>query len=181
MAIPVSVIVWAVISFSGGGVLGALSRQPEINKLKEQVRKLQAEVKRLNSLISEQNRQIQALRMKYEVLMGKTMIEAAKVKGQLKGAIMYSYCLKEYLDINYKIISTNSEKDTTNYTLSKQEYAFYEGFGQVLRGVRADERQEKIKRYFIREYIRERYGAEIDNLIECDLSMSINRIGGLSS
>ena len=120
MAIPVSVIVWAVISFSGGGVLGALSRQPEINKLKEQVRKLQAEVKRLNSLISEQNRQIQSLRMKYEVLMGKTMIEAAKVKAQLKGAIMYSYCLKEYLDINYKIISTNSEKDSTNYTLSKQ-------------------------------------------------------------
>lgn len=177
MAIPV--IVWALIAFSGGGVLGALSRQPEINKLQEQVRKLQAEVDRLNSLISEQNRQIQDLRRKYDILIGKSIIDSAMAKGQLKGAIMYSYCLKEYLDLNYKILVAERENSENTYALDQQEYAFYEGFKQVLRGIYADANQEKIKRYFIREYIRVKFGTEIDNLIECDLSMSIRRIGAL--
>lgn len=168
MAIPI--IVWALISLSGGGVLGALSRQPEINKLKEQVRRLQAEVNRLNSLISEQDRQIQGLRMKYDILSGKSIIEQAKAKGQLKGAIMYSYCLKEYLDINCKILATE-------YVPEQQENAFFECFSQVLRGMQVITEQEKIKRYFVREYIKGKYGTEIDNLIECNLSISVKRIG----
>lgn len=173
-------VVWGLIGLTGGGLLGALSRQPEINRLKEQVRKLQAEVDRLNRLISEQDRQIQGLRMKYDVLRGKSIMEEAKAKGQLKGAIMYSYCLKEYLDINFKVLSTKQEGDTQRQlALTDQEYAFFEGFGQVLRGAVADERQEKVKRVLIREYIRSKYSSEIDNLIECNLNLAMARIEGL--
>ena len=56
MAFPV------VLGYIGVGlagfIAGALSRQPEINELKEQVRSLQAEVDRLHNVIKMQDGQI---------------------------------------------------------------------------------------------------------------------------
>ena len=43
MAIPLLV---PLLTAAGGAIIGALSRQPEINRLKEQVKTLQQEVER---------------------------------------------------------------------------------------------------------------------------------------
>jgi hypothetical protein len=178
MAIEAITIVFGLLGLFGGGTIGALARQPEINKLKEQVKTLQKEVKRLNSLIDEQNRQINALRGKYEALKGKQIIEAAKAQGHLKGAIMYSYCLKEYLDMNYRIVKAkpNDSNENQNPCLSKKEYAFYEGFGKVLRGDCLTEKDNKLLQVFLRNFIREKYANEIDGLIPCELKNTLRRI-----
>lgn len=165
-----SAIVWALISLGGGFIGGALSRQPEINKLKEQVRTLQNEVNRLNRLIDEQNRQINVLKTKYHALKGVNLIEEAKSKNQLKGAITYSYCLKEYLDLNYRITAQE-------YLPSENENAFLQIFKLILDGAMPAGDEGKLHKYFLREYIREKYSSQIDSLIECDISYSLKRIG----
>ena len=167
---PIPAIVWAIIAFGGGAVSGALARQPEVNKLKEQVRTLQNEVNRLNSLIDEQNRQINVLKTKYHALKGVNLIEEAKSKNQLKGAITYSYCLKEYLDLHYQI--TMHE-----YMPTENENAFLQAFKLILDGNVPAGDEGKLHKYFLRQYIREKYASQIDSLIECNISNSLKRIG----
>ena len=95
MAFPL--ILALLLSAGGGAIGGALARQPEINRLKAQVKKLQEEIERLQSVIKEQDRQIRELKIRYNALKAYSFSERAKQKANLKGAIMFQYCFKEYM------------------------------------------------------------------------------------
>ena len=70
MPLPLLYIGIAAGSGLAGFVAGALSRQPEINELKKQVKSLQKEVERLQAVISVQNQQINELKIRYTALKG---------------------------------------------------------------------------------------------------------------
>jgi TolA-binding protein len=173
MAIPL--IAWGLCALGTviGGAFGALSRQPEINNLQAQVRDLQQEVWRLNRLVDEQNRQINSLKLKYDTMQGMRKIEVARAENHLKGAIMYSYCLKEYLDLQIRYNSPSGD-------LSSEENQYRQCFSQELNGTLTYGDECKILRHFLREYIRQKYAVQIDNLVECDLTPSLRRAGEVS-
>lgn len=173
MAIPLIAWGFFAIGVAGGGVVGALARQPEINRLQEQIKVLQGEAKKLYRLVDEQNRQIDVLKTKYDVMGGMNQIERAKAVGQLKGAIMFTYCLKEYLDIKYRFFNNPSG-------LSEEESQFVACFSKELSGSTSLESDRKVTRYYFRMYIREKYADQIDKLVECDLSQSFRKIGELA-
>ena len=173
MAIPLIAWGFFAVGAVGGGVIGALARQPEINRLQEQIKVLQGEAKKLYRLLDEQNRQINVLKIKYDVMGGMNQIERAKVAGQLKGAIMFTYCLKEYLDIKYRFFK-NSDG------ITEEEAQFVACFSKELSGSTSLESDRKVTRYYFRMYIREKYANQIDKLVEFDLSQSFRKIGELA-
>lgn len=174
---PIPLFVWGIAALGSGFIGGAASRQPEINNLTEQVNTLQREVdrlkkevERLQRLVSEQNRQINVLVIKYHTMKGIHIIEKSKAKNHAKGAIMYTYCLKEYLDLKNDVLS----KD---YSPSDEESAFMESFFMVLEGSLKATPEDFAKKQYIKEYIRKKYSSKIDSLVECQLQNTLNRIG----
>lgn len=143
-----------------GFIAGALSRQPEINELKEQVRSLQAEVERLHSVIEVQNGQIHELKIRYTALKGWQFVQKNQQRGYIRGSIMYQYALREYLEMIIDADQFGKVK------MNKSEIQFYNAFGKILNvGKITDE-----DRCVVIEYISDKYGAEINRFQEPDLS-----------
>lgn len=158
MALPI------ILGYIGVGlagfIAGALSRQPEINELKEQVRSLQAEVERLHAVIEVQYSQIRELKIRYTALKGWQFVQKNQQRGYIRGSIMYQYALKEYLEI---IIDADQ---SGKYKMNKSEIEFYNAFGKILNvGELTDQ-----DRGVVIEYISDKYGAEINRFQEPDLS-----------
>lgn len=174
---PFPLIIWGVAALGAGFVGGVVSRQPEINNLRSQVDTLQLEVERLREevgrlqrLVEEQNRQINVLTMKYHTMKGIHIIQKSKAKNQAKGAIMYTYCLKEYLDMKNDIL-------TKDGTFSDEEHAFMEAFSMVLEGSIRTTPEDIAKKQYIKVYIRSKYASKIDSLEECQIQNTFQRIG----
>ena len=163
MAIP---LILALLMAGGGAVAGAMARQPEINRLKDQVKKLQEEVLRLQSVIKEQDRQIRELRIRYNALKAYSFSERAKQRANLKGAIMFQYCFKEYMDL--LIVQTNKN----NFVLKDEEKTFF----NIFEGLVNNQEKSVEEMMFLREYIRYKYAHQIDNLIEYDMNNIIERV-----
>lgn len=159
-----TVIVASLGAGIAGYIAGALSRQPEINELKSQVRSLQAEVDRLQTIISIQNSQIKELKIRYTALKGWQLSEKSRQKGYIKGSIIYQYALREYLVM---LINAN---ETDRVTLDKEEIQFYNSFGSILNNGEINEKSRKI----VIDYVKKHYSTEISNYIEPDLSQIID-------
>jgi hypothetical protein len=173
---PIPLIIWGIAAAGGAFVGGALSRQPEINRLRDQVdilqqevERLQREVERLQILVEEQDRQIKVLVMKYHTMRGINFIQKAKAKNQARGAIMYTYCLKEYLELKNSILT--KEYDPNDY-----ETTFLDTFGKVLEGRMEEDNKGKAKLQFIKEYIRSKFARQIDAMEDCNLENALRRI-----
>ena len=166
MGVPI--IAWGFLALGTftGGVGGYLIRQPEVNRLKAQVAVLQKETKRINGLIDECLRQIESLRKEYKTTKIIHWIERSKAKGKLKGAIMCSYCMKEYLDLEVKFL-----KNIT--PLTTEEAQFRQCFDLMLAGTMPNDNSRKVTLAYLRQYIRRDYAAQIDGLIECDLRKTL--------
>lgn len=143
-----------------GFIAGALSRQPEINELKQQVKSLQAEVERLHGLIEVQDNQIRELKIRYTALKGWSYARKQQERGYIRGSIMYQYALKEYLEMLIDADQSNTVH------LNKQEIHFYNAFGKMLdKGEVTDNGRSTIIKY-----ISEKYESEINRFQEPDLS-----------
>jgi|LSQX01.2.fsa_nt_gb uncharacterized protein (DUF1800 family) len=160
----------AALLFGGvlGGAAGALSRQPEINRLKAQIKQLQEEIQRLNRVVAEQNRQIQELKIRYEALKVYQFMERMKGKSKVKGALTFQYAFMEYMDL--LVAQTRGEEE-----LKEEQRLFFNIFVKMVSGENVSV-QEKI---YVREYVRDKYQYQIDNLIEADTSNVIERIENL--
>lgn len=174
MAIPM--VMWGIAALGSGFITGSLSRQSEVNKLQkevlclqEEIKKLKEEVKRLQMLVEEQDKQINVLTMKYHTMKGINFIEKSKAKNRAKGALMYTYCLKEYLDLKYRIL--NKEYKPTN-----EELVFVDTFYMILNGTIGNTPEDNAKKQYIKIFIRNIYQNEIDNLIECNMQSILSRI-----
>ena len=139
-----------------GYIAGALSRQPEINELKQQVRSLQKEERRLHSLIEKQAEQIKVLTVRYEALRGWDFLEKRKQKDYLRGSLMYQYALKEYLEM---LIDADQ---TDCISLNESEVKFYNAFGKILNMGEITDKDRSL----VFKYITEKYGTEIKRFEE---------------
>ena len=148
-----------------GFIAGSLSRQPEINELKQQVKSLQQEVERLHNVINSQNDQIKQLKYRYMALKGWSFAEKEKQKGYIKGSIMYLYALKEYLDILLNAESCNTVK------LNKQEIEFYNAFGKMLNFGEISTKERDI----VATYVMGKYSDSINNYREPNLDGLLKR------
>lgn len=97
MAIP---LLAAGLMAAGGLVGGVLLRQPEIDRLKAQVKLLQSEIIRLKSIIEEQQRQIKELKLRYDTINFLRVFEKQRLAANLKSQILYLYSFKEYLALS---------------------------------------------------------------------------------
>lgn len=159
---PVPLLV-PIVTAIGGGIVGALSRQPEINRLKKQVKILQQEVERLNMLVKEQDRQIKSLKMQVYGLKG---YEKVKALGRTKGAIMQQYAFKEFIDLCCELAKGK--------TITEQEQLFFNIYENMLNGIEVDI-ENKV---FLKEYLVNRYGYQIEQLQELDSKQIVRRLEG---
>lgn len=149
MAIPLIPLILAGL---GGGVIGALSRQPEINRLKKQVQLLQEEIQRLQSVIEEQNRQIQELSIRYKTLKAWQFSERARSRAQARGAIMHQWAFKEYIEL----LCFQSRE----LPISEDEKKFFNAYENLLSG-----KGDMNERVLIRDYVAAKYSYQVSNLI----------------
>lgn len=155
-----------LLSVLGGSIIGALSRQPEINNLKKQVRQLQGEVERLQKIIHTQDKQIRTLLVRYKSLKAYQFNEKSKARSYVRGALIFQYAYKEYLELLMKSIDNNY------VDMNNEESIFFNIFDKIIEGqdVSDNERQA------IKEYILYRYKIQIDNLEECNTDYLIERL-----
>ena len=158
MAIPLLI---PILSAVGGLFVGALSRQPEITRLKKQAKILQQETERLQKLIEEQDRQIRSLKMQVNGLKGQQLIQAL---GRTKGAVMHQYAFKEYIDLCCELVK---DKPTT-----EQEKLFFNIYENMLNGIEVNI-EDKV---FLKEYLLRRYGYQIQNMIVIDANDILDRL-----
>lgn len=152
-------IVGSVLVLSGF-IAGALSRQPEINELKKQVRSLQGEVERLQGFIDQQKSQIHELEVRYQALKGWQFFQKSQQRGYIRGSIMYQYAFKEYLEM---LIAADQSGQVN---LNDSEVHFYNDFGTILNKGKITDKDRDI----VINYISEKYKKEIDSFQEPDLS-----------
>lgn len=145
-----------IISALGGAIVGGLARQPEINRLKKQVKLLQQEIGRLQRIVAEQNRQIQELTIRYKSLKAWQFSEKAQSKARTRGAVMHQYSFKEYVDLLCL--------QAKGSPISEAERRFFNAYENLLSGSDSSV-DEKI---VIRDYIVQKYSYEIRNLIPLD-------------
>jgi len=84
---------------------------------------------------------------------------------------MFTYCLKEYLDIRYRIVKSPGK-------VTEEALQFAECFSMEISG-RISPDNRMVTRHYLRMYIRDKYAEQIDNLVECDLTGNFNKINKL--
>lgn len=133
--------------------VGMLARQPEINRLKQQVRTLQAEIVRLRKIVEEQNRQIEELKIRYNVLKAYQFVEKVKQEGHIKGVITQQYAFKDYTELCCIQVRGGA--------LSEEQTSFFNAYECVLNNIEIP----KDTLLMVRNYVVSRHRNEIENLI----------------
>lgn len=143
--------------------LGALSRQPEINKVKGENQRVMKENERLRYAVKRLNHSVEVLHKKIEALKAYQFTEKAKETEELKGCIMYQYATKEYLE---KAIKKASDEG-----LTADDKKYMDVFEQILN----DEYDEEDSKY-ITSFIMPKYKEKIESYIEFDCLPLIERL-----
>lgn len=150
MAIP---LIIPILTGIGGLVAGALSRQPEINRLKEQVKILQSEIIRLQGVIKEQQRQIEELKIRFNTLKASNFIEKKRILGITKGFLYLQYAFREYVELT--IVQARGKE------LRGDELRFYITFNCLMN----EQDMPVEERLFVAQYVSSIYKYQIDNLL----------------
>ena len=83
---------------------------------------------------------------------------------------MFSYSLRDYLEIKHNIL-------TKEYLPTDEESTFSEVFSLILEGKLTPSPENIAKKQYIKLYIMNKYGKKIDSLEECPIQNTFNRIG----
>ena len=161
---PIPIFIPIGLAAIGGGIIGALARQPEVNRLKKQVRLLQNEVDRLHGIISGQMREISELYIRYKALKGLRFSERAAQKKNIKGHLLHLYSYKEYIELLCFQAKGNE--------LNNSQKGFFNAYELMLDG-----NDIPMENYLsIKNYISEKYAYEIKNQIPYDQNRTIKML-----
>lgn len=153
-------IIASFILTSFGLIGGALLRQPEINRLKKDIKELHKKLGDLENKLKTQDNQIRELKIRYLTLKGWHFLQKYKERKYMRGCIMYEYALKEYISI----LKTVERAEEVN--MDKKETMFYNAFDRILNeGIMKDK-----DRSIVMNYILEKYKDNLNDFQEPDLS-----------
>ena len=154
-------IYWIVGLLIGlfGFIAGALICQPQINKLKEQVKLLQKDNRRLLALVNGQQQEYQNLLVEHKALKALQFRKKAKSKERLEENLTMQYAIRAYLVLLLKS-GRHGQK------MEKAEVVFFNAFEKVINGKKLST-SDKVK---IRDYIMEHHKADIKALRECEIA-----------
>ena len=110
-----------------GFITGALIRQPQINKLKEQVKLLQKDNRRLLALINGQQQEYQNLLVEHKALKALQFRKKAKSKERLEENLIMQYAIRAYLVLLLKS-GRHGQK------MEKVEIVFFNAFEKAING-----------------------------------------------
>lgn len=150
---------------AGGFVAGALSRQPEINKLQEQIICLQADVEALKQAATEQNGEIEQLLVNYRALSVFSLRQRGELKGAIQDELVCQYASHDYLTLLLDVVNSGKK-------MSSDDIAFYKQYGKMLEDNVIDQQELEI----LRPTMMERRGREISSLTPCNLDLVFERI-----
>lgn len=156
--IPIPLIV--LLSSSGGAILGFTLRQPEINRLKKQIKELQRDNSKLKKLMYEQQEAYENLLIAYGDLKFYQLTEKRKLKQNMRGQILLGYEYKEYVDLLLKVVKENGDEN-----LNDKEKAFFEICTQWLEDGKLSDKEMKA----MDSYIMSRYKKEIFTRKDVDI------------
>ncbi|MDR1971272.1 MAG: hypothetical protein LBQ46_05070 [Treponema sp.] len=174
----VTVIMAGLGSLVGLGI-GALLRQPEINRLKKEIKHLQEELPgKIENIENELNRQIDELHKRYTALKLWQFIEKKKQKGLMleknKEIFIFRCFCKEGIELLGKGIAEKKEKQVL---LANQEREFLDNFTDLLDGKAISEDvMDKINDYLLTKYSYDVSGEikfDYEKLIEENLTILI--------
>lgn len=162
MALP---ILGYAAAATGGAIVGALLRQPEINRLKKQIEVLQAEMSKLQALLAEQNRQISELKTRYNVIKGYNFLLRKKFEGNIKGHIIHQYAFHEYVSL--------SKLKIKGADLDDKRQSFFKLYDRLITG----ENMQFKEFMSMKKYLMSKYQLQINQLIPLDAKKTTALIG----
>lgn len=163
-----SKVMIGVLTGIGGTILGALLRQPEINKLKKQVRKLQKEIERLQINQRAQDEQIKELIIKYKALKIFQFRKKKEGRENIRGLLLYQYGTYDYLDL--LIGTVKGEKE-----MKREDILFYNMFDKVIEGKSISEKEKAA----IKEYVMNKHWFEISMMKTYDITDKFEELSGI--
>ena len=163
---PIPLLIWGALALASGGsfTAGALCRQPEIQRLKKQVKVLQQEIGRLERIIDEQKRQITELNIRYKQLKAYQFVERAKQAGRARGALIHQYAYKEWLELLCA--------QTKGRQMPEDETEFFNTYEAVLHG--ADVPKENLVK--MKKFVEQRYSYEITHFVQVETPDILNTL-----
>ena len=147
------------------GVLGAIVfflfgffiRQPQINKLKEQVKILQKDMSRLYNLCEKQHTEYRDLLVQHKALKALQFKKKSSLKEQLAENLVMQYAIWDYVALLIKSVKSGQK-------MSKEEASFFWAFEKLING----EKVTPSDMAKISNYTKPRHESEIKDFRECD-------------
>lgn len=138
--------------------LGALSRQPEINKLHQQVRILQLHDAELQATIIRQNELIVRLINELDRVKSQSAILEAEAEARVREALIMQYAAADYVNIVTATL-------VNEYEPAEREWTFIDIYGKVVKG----EELEDGDRKRLASFVMVRHHEEIVNHTQCSV------------
>lgn len=148
-----------------GVVVGAVMRQPEINKLKKQVKVLQSNMAELEAVVERQNAEISRLYASYKTIGALQFLKKREAKIELKEALILQYATVEYLSLVLACASGAGK-------LTESDVEFYKAYGKLV----SSESLEGEDRKTVERYVRTRHSSEIESLCQADTEFVMNEV-----
>ena len=158
--------------FLSGGLIGVaggvLLRQPEVNKLSEEIQKSHSEIERLQVIVQSYHEEFVRMQANVDILKAKGFAEDAKKESENgRACIMYQYAAKEYIELCLR-----PRDDRGVLVLPEKEYNYYLIFQKVMNGDMLEKEDAKN----LQNYVYPKYKKEIEGLIEFNFDELLKKL-----
>lgn len=159
------VAVSGVLCGAAGFAAGFLVRQPEINRLQEQISCLQADVDQLTQAAEAQNDEIEQLLVNYRAQSVLSFKRRKEIRDSIQDELVCQYASNDYLTLLMDVV-------TSGRKMTAEEISFYKQYGKMLEDNAIDQRELEV----LRPMMMEKHGSKIQRMKECDLQPVFERI-----
>lgn len=163
-------IIIALSALVGGTIFGTLIRQPQVNRLKKQIKRLQDGYEDIEKLYLSYNDTFNDMLIQYKGMKAFELKKKAETKKELTSCLIYQYGIKDYLNLLFDMIKKNKK-------LSSNERDFFFAFDGVLEGRDISKRDMET----IKNYIESQHKNEIKNLISCDCDFEFEELNNFNA
>ena len=161
----IMVAIAGIMCGAGGFVAGMLVRQPEINRLQNQVMTLQQDIDSLIQVAAEQNQEIEHLLVKYKSLKVFNFLKKGKLRENIQDELICQYAAADYLTLLLDSVEFGKK-------MSRDEIKFYRQYGSILEDNFVDDEELEV----LRPLMMERHERQIKKLQRCDFAPIFKRI-----